>query len=245
MVQPLHGTVIARREVGYVAKKKQVKRKPGKESGKRTVAQAVRRQREAAWLTHPEHLRPGAKPAPKPGSRAYKKLQQDWYNKLAKAELKKPEDQRWTDIEWAENPNSPHIKKPSSRSRVLTPGKQLYYALARNFLTHFRFRHLQEKEAWSMHTDGKSYREIQTMLSTKYGIKKSIWWIYYYVQSTAKKCQEFNTNHREGLLNAANSDGFATDALLVDFSMEQVTDSEFAYDLPMDAGYWESVPKKN
>lgn len=220
------------------------KKKSRIETGARATAQAARRATEAAWRSHPAHVLPGAKPAPKVNSAAFRKLQREWYGKLAKAELKKPEEERFTDIEWASNPDSPHIKQPSSRGRKLTPGKQLYFAMARNYLTHFRFRHRQEKVAWSMHTEGKSYREILEVLKQEFGIDKSIYWIFYYVKDIAAKCKQWNSENPEGLNNNAGTT-FADDALLADPHMDECYSDSAEYGIPLDAGFWQSVPKKD
>jgi len=206
------------------------------ETMRRKRAQRARRDKEKLWQKN-GHVRPGTQPTAKPGTKAFQKLQKEWYGKLAK--------EGFEDIEWAGNPDSPHIKQPSSRGRKLTPGKQLYFAMARNYLTHFRFRHKQEKVAWAMHTDGASYRQILDVLKRDFGIDKSIYWIYYFVQDIANKCRTWNTENSEGLLNAANSDGFADDALLADLRLEECYSDGADYELPIDAGYWQSVPKKS
>lgn len=192
---------------------------------------------------------------PKLGSRAFEKLRREWYAKLATIEQAKvdrcktksgkerAEANRFTDIEWSENPDSRHVKMPASRGRKLTPGKQLYYAMGRNFLTHWRFATVMERTAWTLHIDGKSYREIHNHLKANHKLKKSIYWTYYFVQQTAAKCKKFNNEHAEGLLNPANQDSFATDALIGDFRLQNLDQSDADYGMPVDTGYWESVPK--
>ncbi len=199
-----------------------------------------------------------AKPVPTMSAKAYNKLRKQWYAKLAQAEQAKvdkapnpkarakAEASKFTDIEWAENPDSRHVKKPASRGRQLTPGKQLYYAMGRNYLTHNHFKNRQDKVAWSMHVDGKSYREILERLQADFGYNKSVYTLFYYVQSIAKRCKKFNTAHPEGLLNAANQDSFASDALLADFNLHTASNQDGEeYGLQVDAGYWESVPRKD
>ncbi len=224
-------------------KRKRSKKKLSKqqlETRRRRMAQKKRRYAEAAWERN-GLVRPDEK-APKPGTKAFAKLQREWYAKLHAAESKKPEDKRYVDIEWAGNPDSPHIKQPSSRGRKLSPGKQLYYAMARNFLTHFRFKSMQEKVAWSMHTEGKSYRQILEVMKRDFGVNKSIYWIYHYVRATARKCKKFNSEHAEGLLTG-NSDGFADDALIGNFRLEESYSDGEDYGMQLDKGFWESVPK--
>lgn len=162
-------------------------------------------------------------------------LQQKWYAKLAAEEAKKdPEDPtKFVDIEYLPNPESPHMAKPSSRGRRYDNTKQIYYALARNFLTHFRFRHKQQKVAWQMHTEGKSYRKILNELKKQFKCDKSVYWVFYYVQDLQKKCLEWNKTSPEGMLNPANYDSFADDALLGNWSLQ------------LDMGYWQTFKWKN
>lgn len=200
---------------------------------RRRASQKLRRAKEALWqannLVKPDPL------APKVGSRAFIKLQKEWYAKAQQT--------GFSDIEWADNPDSRHIKLPSSQGRKLIPGKQLYYAMARNFLTHFEFESKQEKAAWALHADGKSYRKIHNMLLKDYGLRKSIYWTFYYVKKTAAKCRKFNNEHPEGLLNPASQDSFASDALLRDFNLDGAHDQDSEYGIQIDQGFWENVPK--
>ncbi len=236
----------------YRASKKS-KKKPV-ETGKRTIAQAARRATEAAMRQHPEHLRPGAKPAPKEGTRAFKALQTAWYKKLAKSEADKvarapagklkeaAEAAQFIDLEWQGNPESPYIRRPASRARKLTPGKQLYFAMARNFLTHFRFRHMWQKTAWTLHTDGASYRQIHEALKKQHNCTKSIFWVFYSVKELSEKCRAWNNEHADGLLNNAGA-SFADDALLADPRLDECYSDASEYGMPIDAGFWQSVPR--
>lgn len=181
---------------------------------------------------------------PKPGTKAFERLRKQWYGKLAASEAKKPESKRFVDIEWADNPDSRHVKMPASRGRKLIPGKQLYYAMGRNYLTHHKFKTGMERCAWRMHIDGLSYRSIHNHLKANYGLTKSIYWLFYYVKSTAAKCKKFNTKHAEGLLNQANADAYASDTLIGDFQLGSAIDHDTDdYGIPIDPGFWESVPK--
>lgn len=213
------------------------------ERRRRLIAQRKRRYNEAAWQRN-GLVKPDTSTAMlEPGSKQFEKLRKAWYAKLAASEASKPDAEQFKDIEWADNPDSRHVKAPASRGRKLTPGKQLYYALGRNFLTHFRFRSLQEKTAWAMHIDGKSYRLIHEHLKTHFKLRKSIYWLFYYVKATAAKCKRFNTEHAEGLLNAGNQDSFADDVLIGDFRLQSANNEDADYGMPVDSGYWESVPK--
>lgn len=223
------------------------------ERRRRLRGQRQRRFNESKWalygLVKPDPNQPEL------GTRKFEKLREAWYAKVAASEQAKIDAattekakakalaSKFTDIEWAGNPESPHIRMPASRGRKLAPGKQLYYALGRNFLTHFRFKSLMEKTAWSMHIDGLSYRKIYKHLKTNYKLTKSIYWLFYYIKATNEKCKRFNVEHVEGLLNPANQDSFASDALIGDFQLASASDQDGGYGLPVDAGFWESVPK--
>lgn len=135
----------------------------------------------------------------KPDSKQFQALRKKWYAKLAKAESRKPEDKQWKDIEWADDPESPHIKKPASRGRQFVQGKELYYSLARNFLTHNKQWKRWEETAWRMHTEGISYRNIVLHLHKHTKCKKSVYWLFYFLAETRKRCYDFNKNDPEGL----------------------------------------------
>ncbi len=208
---------------------------------------------ERAWVDN-GLVKPDVK-APAIGTPAFERLRKQWYVKLAKSEQEKinkirgkakreaAEANKFVDLEWAENPDSAHIKLPASRGRMLTPGKQLYYAMGRNFLTHFKFRSAMEKEAWAMHINGKGFRKIHKHLKATYGLKKSLYWVFYFVKKTAAKCKKFNTSHKEGLLNAANADSYASDVLISDFMLQSADNLDEDYGMQVDRGFWESVPK--
>lgn len=184
------------------------------ETRRRKSAQRRRRREEAKWQLN--GLEKPIDPKLAIGTKGFHKLQQEWYAKLvAKGHQ---------DIEWATNPNSDFLVNPASKGRAYSPGKQLYFAMARNFLTHFRFTSRIEKRAWTMHTEGEPYRDILTALKREFGVKKSIYWLYYYVVDTKEKCFKWNKNNPEGLFYGQMDDG-----------------SE--YGMQLDAGFWENIPK--
>lgn len=172
-------------------------------------------------------------------SKEFAALQAKWYAKLA-ADTSHP-DGNFKDIEWQTNPDSPHLKKPSSRARKLVPGKQLYYALARNFATHGTFKTPTAKKAWDMHSEGISYRRIlKAVKKSPWKYKKSLYAFYYFIEAIRQQCMRFNTDHPEGLFYG--QDSFADDSLLMDFTLETAIDADTdAYDLPMDAGHWQNI----
>ncbi len=234
-------------------KQAELKRRKALERRRRLLGQRKRRANEAKWqlngLVKPDPAQP------KVGTKAFEKLRKQWYGKLAASEQakvdatksdaarKRAEAAKFTDIEWADNPDSRHVKLPASRGRKLVPGKQLYYALARNYLTHHNFKYPMERVAWKMHSDGLSYRKIHDYLVANHGLTKSIYWLFYYVKKTAAKCKKFNSTHAEGLLNPANQDSFASDVLIGDFRLQSADDQDSDYGMPIDTGFWENVPK--
>jgi len=196
------------------------------ETENRQKAQQARRQRDRAYKTN---VAPNYDPnAPKIGTPAFERLRKKWYKRLAKANkgLDETDENYFNDIEYAGNPDSDYLKQPAARARPYTQGKQLYFALARNYITHARFDTKRERAAWEMHAEGATYREILNMLKRQYGVRKSIYWVFYFVQSIAEKCLKWNQTHREGMLNPANQDVFASDVLIADFGLNSV-DSEY------------------
>lgn len=152
------------------------------------------------------------------GSKQFEKLQAEWYRRAADFNGTTDTGDAIGDIEWATNPNSPYLQRSGGKARMLTPGKQLYYALCRNYLTHGGLKG-RKKFAWQHHTDGLSYRKILGLMQRKYGIKRSVYWVFYFVEAIKEKMLAWNRTHPEGMLNPANQDSFAEDALLGDFGL--------------------------
>ncbi len=209
------------------------------ERRRRLKAQRARRAREGEYRQ--KMAANGlVEPTPHMTRRQKDQLQREWYKRLAADEAEKAERAEangreydaFTDIEWLENPNSPHIARPASRGRKYDATKMIYFACARNYLTHKRFETKMQRYAWSLHTEGESYRSILEALKAKYKISKSIYWMFYYIQDCATKCLKWNQTHPEGMLNPANQDSFAGDALISNWSLQ------------LDEGYWESVKKQ-
>lgn len=156
-------------------------------------------------------------------SEAFVELRKQWYAKVAKAEsLKEPEEQ-WKDIEWAENPESPHIKKPASRGRNLVAGKELYYRLARNYLEHNTEWEKWELPAWRRHADGMPYRDILRYLRGYAKCKKSIYWLFYFIADIRAKCFKWNKEHPEGLY----------------YQQPELNIEELTGESMLDKGFWE------
>jgi len=154
-------------------------------------------------------------------------LQKQWYKKLAT-------ETDFVDIETVDKdkPDMATLTSPNSRAKRWHPERQLYFALARNFATHGTFKRYEQylKLAWAMHAEGASYREILTVLRQKYRYKKSVYTLFYELEAVAKRCIEWNKTSPEGMLNSANYDSWADDALIGNWGLR------------LDEGFWESVP---
>ncbi len=198
---------------------------------------------QVADLIQSEHVSPrrkaGQEKIIKVHSKEFAALQQLWYSKLAKDS--KHTDGPFKDIEWQTNPDSPHIKKPSSRARKLIPGKALYYALARNFSTHGKFKTPTAKKAWDMHSEGISYRRVLKQIKkSPWKYKKSLYALFYFIDDIREQCMRFNKEEPEGL--CFGEDSFADDSLIADFRLDTAVDADTeAYDLPMDSGHWQNI----
>ncbi len=160
---------------------------------------------------------PAASNLLKPSSTAFRNLQAEWYSKVAAAEAKKLPEDAWNDIEWQPDPNSPHLKRAASKARRLTPGKEFYYAMCRNYLTHGGLKG-QQLLAWSLHTDGLSFRRILKQHRKKYRHQRSIYWMFYFIDKIKKRMYQWNSTSPEGLRDDGR-DGFASDVLLKDFGL--------------------------
>lgn len=102
--------------------------------------------------------------------KAFKKLKKEWYRKLKK--------EGFVDIEKAEHSLGPFYScarrfDVGSRDEVAEvtnlkyDAKEEYYRLAEHFLNEFEFDNKIEKIIWTMHTEGKTIREISSLKKIK------------------------------------------------------------------------------
>lgn len=95
----------------------------------------------------------------------YEKLRDKWYEKLRKLELKKPEEERWTDIEHSEDMlteySSVYFKKHTHEE---IEAKQRYHDMAISFLEHYKFETNKDRIIWEYHANNISVRDIAELL---------------------------------------------------------------------------------
>lgn len=101
----------------------------------------------------------------------YEKLRDKWYSKLRKEELKKPEEDRYVDIE--QDPDT--LKGYSSvfaykHTHEEIVEKQRYNDMVNAFLEQYKFDSTRDRVVWEYHTNGISARDI-TLLLKKVKIK--------------------------------------------------------------------------
>lgn len=103
----------------------------------------------------------------KPKPTSFKKLQEIWYKKAAKA--------GFVDIE--QNDDEERLKKWHSTymQQRYTPqmyaAEERYYQLATDYLTNGTFDTATHKKIWELHTEGWTFRKIATV------VKTSVWTI--------------------------------------------------------------------
>lgn len=176
---------------------------------------------------------------PQPGalavnSKAYKALQDIWYAKLAASGF---DDLEWTKGEPGNSQNSDYLKGSAARGRTWAPERAQFYRLLQNYLTHYQFANMQDRYVLHALNDGITYRAILAACKKRYKLKRSLYWFYYYVQDLVAKMVAWNSTHKEGLLNPANSDRWADDALLSDLRGTAGV-LEAPNGLKLDQGWW-------
>jgi hypothetical protein len=181
---------------------------------------------KAAGLPPPAHI--------KPGSKAYTQLKNKWYSKLTQAGF---EDLEWHDKSTGKGQNSDYLRGSAAKGRTWAPERAQFYRLLQNYLTHYQFGSMQDRYVMHRLNDGDTYRDILANCKAKYGLKRSLYWFYYYVQDLVKKMVQWNADHKEGLLNPANADSWADDALLSDLRGTSGV-LEAPNGLKLDQGWW-------
>lgn len=119
----------------------------------------------------------------------FKKLQKQWYEKLAKEGF---EDIEQTDGNLKVWTSHIHRSLQSLANPTLREAKETYYRLASQFLHEFVFPDQKTKKIWQMHSDGISYRHIAKELakSGHHADKDSIWRIVRNLRNEMKKQYE-------------------------------------------------------
>lgn len=194
---------------------------------KRRHRPPTQRQLKAAGLPPPATI--------KPGSKAYKALEAKWDAKLAAAGFE--------DIETTKRPdgtfgrNNDYLTGSAIRGRVWSPERAQFYRLLQNYLTHYNFKRKIDRWIMNRLNDGGTYREILAECKSRFKLKRSLYWFYYYVQKLVESMLVWNCSSPEGMLNPANADSWATDALLKDLNGEGSW-TEAPNGLKLDQGWW-------
>lgn len=202
------------------------------------VAKPQKASKGTGLLPTAKQLKAASLPPPatmKPGSAEYVAAEKEWYGKL--------EADGFDDLEYtvrsdgSKGHNSDYLKGSGIRGRTWSPEKAQFYRLLQNYLTHHAFRDMQKRYVMHSLNDGLTYRQILAGCKQKYGLKRSLYWFYYYVQELVQHMITWNTKHEEGILNPKNQDSWATDALLSDLSGTAGV-IEAPNGLKLDAGWW-------
>jgi hypothetical protein len=136
----------------------------------------------------------------------FAKLQKQWYATLA--------DKGFEDIEWVNHStgtghDSGFLKGSLISGKAYHPGRDLYYQLAMNYLTHcqgYIKRSAYDRFIWRLHTEGATYEEIVAQVKKKFKRAPSVYTLYYSIKKIAKLCYKWNATAEEGLLKKREED---------------------------------------
>lgn len=102
---------------------------------------------------------------PRRAKNEYEKLRDKWYKKLAKEELKKPEEERYIDIEQDEDTLKGYASVLAYRhTHEEIQEKQRYHDMALAFLEQYKFETSRDRIIWEYHTNFLSVRDITESL---------------------------------------------------------------------------------
>lgn len=132
-------------------------------------------------------------------SKEFAKLQKQWYAKLAKSGF---EDIEWVNHNTGTGHDSGYLKGSLLSGKAYHPGRELYYQLALNYLTHCSgLKHRPyHRFIWQLHANGATYDEILQQLKKHKKPIVSKYTLYYQIKELAKLCYKWNAKHPEGLL---------------------------------------------
>jgi hypothetical protein len=215
----------------FSARQKQYKASPGKRklTGGGATPPARKRRRIGK-----KALKAAGLPVPsgtKLGTPEFVKLQAEWYGKL-KAEGF--EDIEWMDKKTGLGQNSDYLKGSLAKGKTWAPERAQFFRLLQNYVTHYHFNERKlDRFIMSRLNDGWTYRAIHVAAKKKYKLRKSLYWVFYRVKELVVHMVQWNREHKHGLLNPANADSWATDALLADFGKFEAPNG-----LKLDPGWW-------
>lgn len=121
----------------------------------------------------------------------YKKLQQKWYNELAR--------RGFDDIEWSEGQDSRYLKRRITPTPSQYQERTDYYRLVDSYL-HDRNLKGKDRFIWKRHSKGMPVTEIQQAFEHVYKEKISQYTIRDWINRLWKSCKKWNTQHPLGCL---------------------------------------------
>lgn len=125
----------------------------------------------------------------------FRKLQKEWYEKLAKKGFK--------DIEAMKPIHTGELMGFVPR-RAMEVGDRVdvdvqeYYRASRCYLHHGKFQSALEHHVWEFHCEGISYRNMLPLLRER-GYITNIWWISKAIQRINRLSMIFNVCNEEGI----------------------------------------------
>lgn len=222
------------------------KRKQGSTTGLRKAKGVAPKRR----LPSTKALRKAGLPLPLPISpgATLKAEQRKWYARLA--------EDGFEDLERRVDDGSMYtnyLRHSGLKGRVWSPERAQFYRLLQNYLTHHSFKKTRKRQRPGQQrnkqysgkldqyileriNDGWDYRTILAACRGRFKLDRSLYWMFYYVQDLVSAMVKWNAENIEGLLNPANQDQWATDALLIDLSGQGGIDSPTG--LKLDQGWW-------
>lgn len=130
-------------------------------------------------------------------SKQFKKLQKEWYNKIASTGFEDVE----LFNETFGNAERCYLKRPSFKWALKWDSAILeHFRIARNFLAHGIFASDLDKKIWELYTEGLSIRQIASKL-TKEGLPHSAFPIFTRLKTLKVQMYLFNKQHESELDN--------------------------------------------
>ena len=145
-------------------------------------------------------IRAAGLPQPNIGTKQdFARLQRQWYAKLAEDGF---EDLEWVNHKTGTGHDSGFLKGSLISGKAYHPGRDLYFQLAANYLTHCRNLRNRpyHRYIWKLHTEGLTYDEIELKAKKRYKNATSKYTLYYEIKRLAQLCYRWNATNPEGLL---------------------------------------------
>jgi len=130
-------------------------------------------------------------------SKRFKRLQKEWYNKLAASGFEDAE----LFNETFGNADRCYLKRPSFKWALKwDPVIFEHFRIARNFLAHGAFSSILDKRIWELYAEGLSIRQIAAQLSSE-GHTTSAFPVFTRLKLLKVQMYLFNKKHEEGFDN--------------------------------------------